>query len=62
MCDLQIIRDREKLFLKKVPNHLNNISQFMTYYDKMTLKPSKVEKMVNIAFFLGLQGCVILKL
>ena len=50
--DFKIIRDREKLFfLKKVPNNLNNISQFMIYHDKMTLKPSKVEKIINFAPF-----------
>ena len=52
MHDFKIIRDREKLFfLKKVPNNLNNISQFIIYHDKMTLKPSKVERNGNFAFF-----------
>ena len=37
--------------VKKVPNNLNNNSQFVIYHDKMTLKPSKVEKIINFAFF-----------
>ena len=51
MRDFKIIRDREQLFLKKVPNTLNNNLQFMIYHDKMTVKPSKDEKIVNFAFF-----------
>jgi len=31
--------------VKKVPNNLNNNSQFVIYHDKMTLKPSKLKKL-----------------
>ena len=49
--DFEIIRNREKLKLKKVPDNLNNNFQCMIYHDKVTLKPSIVEKIVNFAFF-----------
>ena len=36
--------------VKKVPNNLNNNSQLLISHDKMTLKPSKIEKRVNKCF------------